>query len=152
MPIRFIRAWLVVVLTCSAVFAEQFAVFPDRKELRSPDGKFVIRSVDYAPRPHEFSGPFRSLILQNTTDGSARELYHYVGRVGVAWSGNNFLIVTDYVKRRQPAHSCFASTGQANTWSSIIRVSLRAFQTNIAFNSSATAILFWRSRASRAAC
>jgi len=100
LPIRFIRAWMVVVLTCSAVFAEQFAVFPDRKELRSPDGKFVIRSVDYAPRPHEFSGLFRSLILQNTTDGSARELYHYVGRVGVAWSGNNFLIVTDYVSKK----------------------------------------------------
>lgn len=100
MPIRFIRAWMVVVLTCSAVFAEQFAVLPDRKELRSPDGKFVIRSVDYAPRPHEFSGLFRSLILQNTTDGSARELYHYVDRVGVAWSGNNFLIVTDYVSKK----------------------------------------------------
>ena len=100
MPIRFIRAWIVVVLTCSAVFAEQFTVFPDRKELRSPDGKFVIRSADYGPRPHEFSGLFRSLILQNTTDGSARELYHYVGRVGVAWSGNNFLIVTDYVSKK----------------------------------------------------
>jgi hypothetical protein len=100
LPIRFIRAWMVVVLTCSAVFAEQFAVFPDRKELRSPDGKFVIRSVDYAPRPHEFSGLFRSLILQNTTDGSARELYHYVARVGVAWSGNNFIIVTDYVNKK----------------------------------------------------
>jgi hypothetical protein len=100
LPIRFIRAWMVVLLTCSAVFAEQFAVFPDRKELRSPDGKFVIRSVDYAPRPHEFSGLFRSLILQNTTDGSARELYHYVARVGVAWSGNNFIIVTDYVNKK----------------------------------------------------
>jgi hypothetical protein len=62
---------MVVVLTCSAVFAKQFAVFPDGKELRSPDGKFVIRSVDYAPRPHEFSGLFHSLILQNTTEGSA---------------------------------------------------------------------------------
>jgi hypothetical protein len=91
---------MIVILTCSVVFADQFAVFPDRKELRSPDGKFVIRSVDYAPRLHEFSGLFRSLIVENAADGSARELYHYVSRVGVAWSGNNFIIVTDYVNKK----------------------------------------------------
>jgi hypothetical protein len=37
---------ILVVFACSVALAEQFAVFPDRKELRSPDGKFVIRSVD----------------------------------------------------------------------------------------------------------
>jgi hypothetical protein len=34
------------------------------------------------------------------SDGSTRELYHYVSRVGVAWSGNNFIIVTDYVNKK----------------------------------------------------
>lgn len=91
---------ILVVFACSVALAEQFAVFPDRKELRSPDGKFVIRSVDYVPQQHEFSGLFRSLILENTANRSARELYHYVGRVGVAWSGNNFIIVTDYVSKK----------------------------------------------------
>jgi hypothetical protein len=97
---RRISALVIGLLACSLAVAEQFAVFPDRKELRSPDGKFVIRSVDYAPRPHEFSGLFRSLILENLADGSSRELYHYVSHVGVAWSGNNFIIVTDYVSKK----------------------------------------------------
>ncbi len=91
---------ILVVLGCSLALAEQFAVFPDRKELRSPDGKFVIRSVDYVPQAHEFSGLFRALILENLADGSTRELYHYVNRVGVAWSGNNFIIITDYVSKK----------------------------------------------------
>lgn len=100
MPIRSIRAWIILLFTCSLAFAEQFAVFPDRKELRSPDGKHVIHSRDYVPGPYEFSGLFRSLILENTADGSSRELYHYIGRVGVAWSGNNFVIITDYVNKK----------------------------------------------------
>ena len=100
MSSRTIYVAILVVFACSLAQAEQFAVFPDRKELRSPDGKFVIRSVDHVPQPHEFSGLFRSLFLENTADGSARELYHYVGRVGVAWSGNSFIIVTDYVSKK----------------------------------------------------
>jgi hypothetical protein len=98
--IRPVYMAILVVFACSLAMAEQFAVFPDRKELRSPDGKFLIRSVDYVPQPHESSGLFRWLILENTADRSARELYQYVGRVGVAWSGSNFIIVTDYVSKK----------------------------------------------------
>jgi hypothetical protein len=98
--IRPVRVAILVVFACSLAQSEQFAVFPERKELRSPNGKFVIRSVDHVSQAHELSGLFRALILQNTADGSTRELYHYVSRVGVAWSGNNFIIVTDYVNKK----------------------------------------------------
>ena len=72
--IRLVRVAILVVFACSLAQSEQFAVFPDRKELRSPNGKFVIRSVDHVPQAHEFSGLFRALIVQNTADGSTREL------------------------------------------------------------------------------
>lgn len=100
MSIRPMRVAMLMVFGCGLALAEQFAVFPDRKELRSPDGNFVIRSIDHVPQAHEFSGLFRELILENIADGSTRELFDYVSRVGVAWSGNNFIIVTDYVSKK----------------------------------------------------
>jgi hypothetical protein len=92
--------FLVLVFACGLVKAEQFAVFPDRQELRSPDAKFVIRSVEHKAARGEFSGVFRSLVMEEADTGSVRTLYNYVGRVSVAWSGNNFVIVTDYASKR----------------------------------------------------
>lgn len=97
---RRVCALLAVLIASSLVCAEQFAVFPDRKELRSPDGRFIIRSVDHVAGPREFSGVFRSLVLEEAATGSSRELYNYLGRVGVAWSGSNFVIVTDYASKK----------------------------------------------------
>ncbi len=88
------------VLSWSLLAAEQFAVFPDRKELRSPNGKFVIRSVDHVAARGEFSGMIRWLVLEETATGKLHPLYNYVSRVGVAWSGDNFVIVTDYVSKK----------------------------------------------------
>jgi len=80
--------------------AEQFTIFPDQKEVRSPDGSLVIRSVEHSAKPSDFSGVFRTLVIEEVATGRMRKLYDYVGRVAVAWSGNEFIIVTDYVSRR----------------------------------------------------
>ena len=88
------------VLSCGLLHAEQFAVFPDRKELRSPNGKFVIRSVEHVAARGEFSGIIRWLILEEPATGKSHHLYNYLSRVGVAWSGDNFVIVTDYVSKK----------------------------------------------------
>ena len=91
---------VLTLLVCQLAFAEQFAVFPDRQELRSPDGRFVVRSVEHPTTRGELSGLFRALILEEVATGVQRNLYNYVGRVGVAWSGSNVLIVTDYASKR----------------------------------------------------
>ena len=91
---------LALVFTCHWIEAEQFAVFPERAELRSPNGQFVIRTVEHAAVRGEFSGVFRSLVIEELATGSVHEIYKYVGRVGVAWSGDNFVIVTDYVSKK----------------------------------------------------
>ena len=100
MTLRRPSVLLVVLLTASLLKAQQFTIFPDRKELRSPDGRFVIRSIDHVAGPSEFSGVFRTLVVENAATGSSRGLYNYVGRVAVAWSGNDFVIATDYVSKR----------------------------------------------------
>jgi hypothetical protein len=93
-------ALLLVTLAASSLGGEQFTIFPDRKELRSPDGQYVVRSVDHVARPGEFAGVFRTLIVEEVSTGRVRKLYDYVGRVAVAWSGNDFIIVTDYVNKK----------------------------------------------------
>ncbi len=95
-----VRGFLAGVLLCTLMSAEEFAVFPDRKELRSPDGRYLIRSVEHSGPTHEFSGVFRTLVLQEVATGVTRGLFNYLGRVGVAWSGSNFVIVTEYVSKK----------------------------------------------------
>ena len=91
---------LLVTLAASSLSAEQFTVFPDRKELRSPDGQYVLRSVDHVAKPGEFAGVFRTLVVEEVASGRVRKLYDYVGRVAVGWSGSDFIIVTDYVNKK----------------------------------------------------
>lgn len=101
-------AFVVAFLLVAQGGAQQFATFPDRPELRSPDGRFLIRSVDHAASPSDFSGLFRSLVLEETRSGRSWAVYNYVGRVAVAWSGNRFIIVTDYVSKRTSRGLVFA--------------------------------------------
>jgi hypothetical protein len=89
-----------VLLAASTACAAQFSIFPDRKDLRSPDGRFVVHSVEQVNQSTDFTGVFRSLVLEDTTTGQSRNLYDYVGRVAVAWSGDRFLIVTDYASKK----------------------------------------------------
>jgi hypothetical protein len=90
------------------VLAQQFTTFPEQKELRSPDGNFVIRSMDQTPAHGDFSGLVRCLILEERSTGVSRKLYDYVGKVAVAWSDSNFIIVTDYVNKRTSRILVFA--------------------------------------------
>jgi hypothetical protein len=53
-----LNAFVVTFLLTALAGAQQFATFPDRPELRSPDGRFLIRSVDHAAGPSDFSGVF----------------------------------------------------------------------------------------------
>jgi hypothetical protein len=93
-------ALLLVTLAGLSLSAEQFTIFPDREELRSPDGLYVVRSVDHVAKPGEFTGVFRTLVVEEVSTGRVRKLYDYVGRVAVAWSGSDFIIVTDYVNKK----------------------------------------------------
>ena len=99
---RFFVCLLLPLLVCVALraFSEDFALFPDRKELRSPDGKYVIRSIERTPQPGEFVGLFRALIVEEIATHKTRVLCDYLGRAAVAWSENNYIIVTDYVGKR----------------------------------------------------
>ena len=94
-------AIVVVLLAGSGLLrADQFVMFPGPRELRSSDGRFVVRSVDPVTGPSEISGVFHSLVLEGVATGSVRTLYRYVGRVALAWSGSNFVIVSDYLSKR----------------------------------------------------
>jgi len=52
-------AFVVAILLVAPAGAQRFSTFPDRSELRSPDGRFLIRSVDHAASASDFSGLFR---------------------------------------------------------------------------------------------
>ena len=92
--------FLAFLLAAQIAQAGPFVVFPDSKELHSPDGRFVIRSVEHAASHGEFSGLFFSLTLEDTVGGTIRGLHNYSGRVAVAWSGSNYIIVTEYMGKR----------------------------------------------------
>jgi hypothetical protein len=82
---------------------------PGPQELRSPEGRFLILSVDQGRGKSDFSGVFRTLVLEDVSSGESRKLYDYIGRVVVAWSGNNCIIVTDYASKRTSRARVFAT-------------------------------------------
>jgi len=99
--VRRILVWMVITLVSElAVWGEQFATFPESRELPSPDGRYVIRNVDANPAPQQLSGVFHSLFLEEPSTGRSRKLYDYVRRVAVAWSAGNRIIVTDYTSQK----------------------------------------------------
>ena len=113
---RFFACLLLPLLLCLALraFSEDFAVFPDRKELHSPDGKYVIRSIERTPQPGEFVGVFRALVLEEAATHKTRVLCGYLGRAAVAWSGDTYIIVTDYVGKRTSRALVFSVDQNAN--------------------------------------
>jgi hypothetical protein len=50
--------------------------------------------------PSDFSGMSNRLWLVEIATGRSRKLYDYVGVAAVAWSGNEFLAITEYVGKR----------------------------------------------------
>jgi hypothetical protein len=85
---------------CHSAFASQFVVFPKANALPSPDGRFEVRSSAPHHASTDFSGTFNTLWLLETATGRSRMLCDYLGVAAVAWSTNDFLIVTQYVGKR----------------------------------------------------
>src|SRR4029077_17302382 len=113
-------AFVVAFLLVARAGAQQFTTFRDRPELRSPDGRFLIRSVDHAASASDFSGLFRSLVLEETRSGRSWALYNYVtclGGGGAPGSGNLFIIVTDYVSKRTSRPLVFAIDSRVEPFS-----------------------------------
>jgi len=94
-------AALATVAGCwSSAFAGQFVVFPKASVLASPDGHFEVRSAEPHRAPSEFTGTFNTLWLIEAATGRSRKLCDYLGVAAVAWSSNDYLVVTEYVGKR----------------------------------------------------
>ena len=97
---------------CMTAEAGQFVVFPKAGQLASPDGRFLVRNTDREASQAEIDGTFHSLWLVETANGRSRKLCNYLGVAAVAWSENNFLVVTEYVGKRTSRALVFsADTG-----------------------------------------
>src|SRR5215467_14506462 len=76
---------LIPILLLALVFprasAEQFTLFPDRKEMHSPDGRFVVRSIEHSVTANEFSGVFRTLVLEEAATATLRAFAMYVAMI-----------------------------------------------------------------------
>ena len=81
-------------------FAQPFVVFPKAGQLVSPDGRFVVRNAESEKATSDFVGTFHSLWLVDQSSGRARKLCDYVGVAAVAWSDNDFLVVTQYLSKK----------------------------------------------------
>jgi hypothetical protein len=102
--------WVVITAVSEfAVLGEEFATFPESRELHSPDGRYVIRNVDTNPAPQQFSGVFHSVFLEERATGRSRKLFDYVRRVAVAWSAGNRVIVTDYTNQKNSRALVFSA-------------------------------------------
>jgi len=92
------------------VCAAPFILFPKAGRLASPDERFEVRDVDQASAAGEFSGVFHSLWLIELATGRSRKLCDYVGVAAVAWSGKDFLVVTQYLSKKTSRALAFATT------------------------------------------
>jgi hypothetical protein len=105
-------ATLIVLLSAGSltVFASPFVVFPKASELVSPDGRFAVRSVDSSGGASEFVGTFHSLWLYELPTGRSRKLCDYLGVASAAWSGNDLLVITQYVGKKTSRALVFFAT------------------------------------------
>jgi hypothetical protein len=89
--------------------AAPFVVFPKADQLRSPDGRFVVRNIDREALS-EYVGAFHSLFLDETASGLSRQLCDYVGVAAVAWAKNDSIIVAQYVSKQTSRALVFAAS------------------------------------------
>ena len=102
---------LLVAMLGAPVVAAPFVVFPQAGSLASPDGRFMVRDVDRAGSASEFVGSFHSLWLTEVPTGRSRKLCDYLGVAAVAWSGNDFLVITQYVGKRSSRALVYSVSG-----------------------------------------
>ena len=80
--------------------AGPFVTFPNTGALTSPNHRFSISSVAKDSSARDFSGTFHSLLLTDLRTGSSRKLCDYFGIAAVAWSGDDIVLVTQYLGKR----------------------------------------------------
>jgi hypothetical protein len=102
---------VLVAILAVQTLAAPFVVFPKAGELVSPDGRFVVRNAERQASASEFDGTFHALWLIERSNGRSRKLCDYVGVAAVAWSGNDFLVVTQYLSKRTSRALVFPVTG-----------------------------------------
>ena len=91
---------LLALVTAYSFASGPFVLFPKAERLPSPDGRFVVSTSERQASPSEFAGTFDSLWLTEVATGRTRKLCDYFGLAAVAWSGNDFLLVTQYMGRK----------------------------------------------------
>lgn len=102
---------LVVAILAGQAVASPFVVFPKAAQLASADGRFVVRNVDPQGAPGAFVGTFHSLWLMDVATGRSRKLCDYLGVAAVGWSSKDFLIVTQYVGKRNSRALVYSALG-----------------------------------------
>ena len=93
-----------------SAYAAPFVLFPKAGQLASPDGRFVVRNQERAGSDKEFTGTSRSLWLVEADTGHSHKLCDYLGVAAVAWSNNDFLVVTEYVAKKTSRAWVFSAT------------------------------------------
>lgn len=101
---------LVFVALAAQAFGGQFVLFPKASQLRSPDGRFVVRDLARDASVAELQNAFRSLWLLEIATGRSRKLCDYVGTSAVAWSNDDFVVVTQYLNKRTSRALTFSAT------------------------------------------
>jgi hypothetical protein len=92
--------------------AAPFVLFPKAGQLESPDGRFVVRNQEHGGSDKDFVGISHSLWIVKAATGRSRKLCDYLGVAAVAWSGNDFVVVTEYVARKTSRAWVFPAAGQ----------------------------------------
>jgi len=101
--------FLVAGAFCVQTIAVPFSMFPKAGHLVSPDGRYEVRDADREGSAGEFVGTFHSLWLIEMATRSSRKLCDYVGLAAVAWSSNDYLVVTQYVGKKTSRALVFAA-------------------------------------------
>ena len=92
-------------------YANPFVVFPKAGELVSPDGRYVVRNEENGAAGSDFVGTFRSLWLIEVATEHSRKLCDYIGVAAVAWSNNDFLIITQYLNKKTSRALVLSASG-----------------------------------------
>jgi hypothetical protein len=101
---------VVLVFLVAQAFAGQFVLFPKASQLRSPDGRFVVRDLARDASAAELQNTFRTLWLLETATGRSRKLCDYVGTSAVTWTDDDFIVVTQYLNKKTSRALIFSAT------------------------------------------
>jgi|SRR5947209_6964565 len=90
-------------------------VFPNARDLRSPDGRFVLCNAERDASATELVGTFHSLWLIEVGTDRSRKLCDYVGVAAAGWSDNDHLVVTEYLGKKSSRALMFSATSPGDS-------------------------------------